>query len=101
MKEKIIKVIFSSIDEVNQHINSNQKIAKDLDTVLMGENSSLDSLDLINIITTVEENIEDYFNTNITLADEASISRDKAPFESVRALAEYIEELLERKKDDA
>ena len=100
MKEKIIKVIFSSIDEVNQHINSNQKIAKDLDTVLMGENSSLDSLDLINIITTVEENIEDYFNTNITLADEASISRDKAPFESVRALAEYIEELLERKEDD-
>ena len=97
MKEKIIKVIFSSIDEVNQHINSNQKIAKDLDTVLMGENSSLDSLDLINIITTVEENIEDYFNTNITLADEASMSRDKAPFESVRALAEYIEELLERK----
>ena len=100
MKEKIIKVIFSSIDEVNQHINSNQKIAKDLDTVLMGENSSLDSLDLINIITTVEENIEDYFNKNITLADEASISRDKAPFESVRALAEYIEELLERKEDD-
>jgi len=66
----------------------------------LGSSSKLDSLGLINIIVAVENNIENEFDTTITLADERAMSQENSPFRTVGSLADYIELLLEEKLND-
>jgi len=93
-KEKITNLLFETIDEFND--TNSYSIIKKLDTVLFGENSSLDSLGLVNLIVAVEEKIEDDFDISLTLADEKAMSERNSPFRSVEAFRDYINNLIEK-----
>ena len=67
---------------------------------MYGESSSIDSIGLINIIVTVEQNIEDDFEKSITLADQKAMSQKQSPFKTVESLAKYIQILIEEKKNE-
>ena len=95
MKKKIINIIYDSIDEVNQQLDAAEQLDKAIDTILFGKNGKLDSLGLINLVITVEQNIEDEFDVSITLADERAMSQENIPFKDVGTLAEYIGILLD------
>jgi acyl carrier protein len=95
MKEEIIEIIFDSIDEVNQQNES--QIPKDIKTKLFGSESDLDSLGLVNLIVSIEENINNKYNASITIADEKAMSQKHSPFRSVDVLAIYILDLLNNK----
>jgi len=95
MKKKIINIIYDSIDEVNQQLDAEEQLDKAIDTILFGGNGKLDSLGLINLVITVEQNIEDEFDVSITLADERAMSQENIPFKDVGTLAEYIGILLD------
>ena len=60
----------------------------------------LDSLGLVNLIVSVEQNIEDEFHVVITIADDRALSQKHSPFRTVESLAEYIEILLKEKLND-
>ena len=94
MKEKILKIIFESINVLNEQLPEGEHVDKSIDTTLFGPGSKLDSLGLINLIVAVEQNIEDEYETEITLADEKAMSQEQSPFETVKSLANYIEILL-------
>ena len=106
MRDKIIKSIYRSIDEINHQFEDvKNKLDKSETTVLYGDNLSsgknkLDSLGLINFIVAVEQNIEDEFNIPITLADERAMSQENSPFKDVISLVEYIEKLINENLDD-
>jgi acyl carrier protein len=55
----------------------------------------LDSLGLVNLITLIEETIEDEFDVTVTLADDKAMSRKTSPFRTLNHLLEYVGELLE------
>ena len=93
-KEKITQVIFRVIDEMNQQLAENLRIEKSTATALLGKSAGLDSLGLVNLIVAVEEEIEEQFGVNITLADERAISQKKSPFKTIGTLVEYITMLL-------
>ena len=93
-KEKITQVIFRVIDEMNQQLAENLRIEKSTATALLGKSAVLDSLGLVNLIVAVEEEIEEQFGVNITLADERAISQKKSPFKTIGTLVEYITMLL-------
>ena len=95
MKKKIINIIYDSIDEVNQQLDAEEQLDKAIDTILFGGNGKLYSLGLINLVITVEQNIEDEFDVSITLADERAMSQENIPFKDVGTLAEYIGILLD------
>lgn len=95
MKEKILQSIYNSIDSLNAQLPSEEHIEKSNSTALFGSGSKLDSLGLINLIVAVEQNIEDEFETSITLADERAMSQNQSPFRTVDSLADYLEMLLE------
>ena len=95
MKKKIINIIYDSIDEVNQQLDAEEQLDKAIDTILFGENGKLDSLGLINLVITVEQNIEDEFDVSIALVDERAMSQENIPFKDVSTLAEYIGILLD------
>ena len=97
MKKKILQLIYNSIDSLNDQLPSEEHIEKSNDTELFGSGSKLDSLGLINIIVAVEINIENEFDTTITLADERAMSQENSPFRTVGSLTDYIEMILEEK----
>jgi len=94
MKNKSLNVVFSSIDEYNDQINDKVTINKSTDTILIGLNSKLDSLGVVNLLVIIEQNIEDEFDVNITIADEKAISQKNSPFRTIGTLADYIDKLL-------
>lgn len=57
--EKIlIEILFKCIDIVNGTLNSNNKIRKDLDEILTGPNSSIESITLVNLLLELEIQVE-------------------------------------------
>lgn len=46
-----------------------KKKDKSIDTILFGRSGKLDSLELVNLIITIEQKIEEKLGTTITIAD--------------------------------
>ena len=97
MDKKILNSLYQVVDEFNALDDNNEKIEKSLDTVLLGKGSKLDSLGIVNFIVGVEQNIEDDFEIEITLADERALSQEESPFSTIKSLANYIELLINEK----
>jgi acyl carrier protein len=91
-KKDIIEIIFNSIEEINQQ--NGTEISKKINTKLFGSDSELDSIGLVNLITLIEENIEELTGNYIPIADERALSLESSPFKTVETLANYIEILL-------
>lgn len=91
---EVLKIIEKSFREV----------ASDSDIILPGEisenmrilggESPFDSMHVVNIIVLIEESILDAFDTDITLANENTMSQSRSPFRTVGTLADYIVETL-------
>ena len=93
-----LELIFASIDELNLDLEENEKIGKTEDTHLFGSGDSLDSLQLINLITIIEQKIEEEKGDYISLADEKAMSLDESPFKTVTTLKDYINSLINDNK---
>ena len=93
-----LELIFASIDELNLDLEENEKISKSEDTHLFGSGNSLDSLQLINLITVIEQKIEEEKGDYICLADEKAMSLDESPFKTVATLKDYINSLINDNK---
>lgn len=94
-EEKIIKAIFSAVDEINQHQAKEAQLEKSVDTVLFDKTGRLDSLEFVSLITAVEQKIQEEFGVAVALADEKAMSQKESPFRSIKTLAEHISLLLE------
>ena len=88
----IINEASSIIDLENDEIN--------FDTTIYGNDSRLDSLGLVNLLVTIEQNIEDEFDASLTLADERAMSQKHSPFRTIGSLADYIDMLLKEELND-
>ena len=92
-KEKVNEIIFKCVDETN--IEDGTNISKDLNTILMGSESEIDSLGLVSLIVEIEEAINEEFDVSLTLADEKAMSQRISPFKTLDTLSNYIISLLE------
>ena len=66
----------------------------------MGRGSVLDSLGIVNFLISIEQELEDEFDLTITIADEKAMSKKNSPFKTIASLANYIEELLDKEKNE-
>ena len=98
--EKVIKLIFDVIDEVNEQFPKGRQLKKSVDTVLFGNSGELDSLGLVNFIIATEQKIEEELDVTISLTDERAMSQKNSPFKTVGTLADYITLLLEEEKNE-
>jgi acyl carrier protein len=95
--ERVVKAIFSAIDEVNQQLPREQRLEKSIHTVLLDESGKLDSLGLINLIVATEQNIEEEFGIAVSLIDEEVLSRQDGPFRNVSTLLCHVARILGEK----
>lgn len=93
-KNKIIEIIYSTIDEVNSELPSEKKIQKSLNAVLYGGSNNLDSLDLVDFIVLIEQKIEDELKVTIDLTDDRAMSQKQSPFRTIGSLVDYINEII-------
>lgn len=92
--ERIIKAVFAAVDELNEQLSKGAQIDKSLDAALYGMSGKLESLDFVTLIMEVEEKINAEFGTDITIADENLLSKQKSPFSTLGTLIDYLQELL-------
>ena len=93
-KEKIEKLIFIAVEEINSQLPAERQLDRSMETTLFGNNGQLDSLGLVNLVVIIEQNIEDEFDRSITIADEKAMSQKRSPFRTIRTLVDYIDMLL-------
>lgn len=93
---KIEATIFKVIDEVNNILSKDQILEKSRETVLLGHNSKLDSIGLINFIISLEQKIEEDFNTKVSLMTDLHEEKGTTNLANVGSLIEQINTLLKR-----
>jgi hypothetical protein len=94
--EKILEAIYIALDEVNMMLPSIERIEKSKNIVLIGPIAVVDSLQLMNLIVGIEQQIEIIFDSSIILTDEKAMNHSPNPFTSISTLVEYISLELEK-----
>ncbi len=92
--ERITKAVFAAVDELNEQMPKGAQVEKNLDAPLYGTSGKLESLDFVTLIMEVEEKINVEFGTDVTIADENLLSKQKSPFSTLGTLIDYLQELL-------
>lgn len=90
----VVEAINSAVDDLNEVLDPEERLAKSPDVALIGKDARVDSLGLVNLIVLVEEKIQQRFGVGITLVDERAMSQSKSPFRTLGSLAEFVEEQL-------
>ncbi|WP_017444754.1 hypothetical protein [Gayadomonas joobiniege] len=88
-EQQITDVIYSVIDQMNE-LRDQNLIDKGLQTPLIGQRSQLDSVDLVNLLLGVEEQLEDEFDISFVVANEKALSLKNSPFRTVKTLTDYL-----------
>ena len=97
MNERVLHAMFKAMDEVNQMLPKEQRLEKSVDTVILGNQGTLDSLGLVNLIVAIEQKIEEEFGVTIIMTDEKIILEDDRPVKTIGTLAEDIGLILAEK----
>ena len=91
-RDQAVAAIYEAIDELNPQLDG-ITLERSEDTILFGEGAALDSLNLVNLVMMVEQNIMMETGEEVLLASEAAMSRKRSPYRSVKALADYASEV--------
>ncbi len=97
MNKQLRNIIIDQLLEIKEEY----KDLKDQKEIpIYGSNGLLDSLDLVNLIVALEDEICSKFNVSITLANEKAFSQKSSPFLSVNSLNDYIDLILGSEIDE-
>jgi acyl carrier protein len=100
MLQKIEKIIFESINDLNETLSNKIDITDKKNIFIYGDNGVIDSIGLISLIVDIEYKIEEIFHLSITLANEKSISQKNSPFKTICTLSKYIKNLILEAKNE-
>jgi hypothetical protein len=87
-------VIFPAVDEINAILPPDRRLVKSSMTVLMGPDSRLDSVQLTDLILTVEDILAALVETPVVLIDDAAMARETSPFLTLATLESYLQEKI-------
>jgi hypothetical protein len=93
--DRILTIIAAAVDEINRTREEKIPTSDLLDLCLYGDAGVFESMHLVSFLSLVEENLEDEFGVEVSLASEKAVSRRVSPFSSVRRLVGFIEEELQ------
>jgi len=94
-KQQASDLVLESLVVLNLEKKEGSKITVATDTVLLGTGTELDSLDLIFVITNIEDRLYDLADQEIQLAAETNVFDGDHPFRTVETLGDHIVTLME------
>jgi acyl carrier protein len=86
-------IVFEAIDELNEQLPRERRLAKDAGTPLAGADGHLDSLGVVNLIAVLEQKLEERFGTTVNLIDRGLLE-DSEPLRSVGTLIDFLRPAL-------
>lgn len=109
-RDEAKKVVFDAIDEMNKLRGKTKKrswnaeqgwhtiitdplIEKRNDLILVGKGSELQSIDLVELAASVEEQLE-LRGYKVSITDDKAFSMSKSPFRTVGSVIEIVEQLV-------
>ncbi|MAV39347.1 MAG: hypothetical protein CML12_02040 [Puniceicoccaceae bacterium] len=98
-RQNLLELVQTVLRELGEDLGKEAFLQTDESTPLFGSRSSLDSMNLVNVITDIEERLSDDYNIHITLANASAMSRTRSPFRRIGTCVDYIMELIETTKD--
>jgi len=91
-KNQITEIVTNTIKDYLE--TQNIRIEINSNSALIGDNSLLDSMGLVNVIIDIESQFLDK-DIEISLISEKAMSRKNSPFRTVSSLANFIHEKIE------
>jgi len=92
--EAQFSTIYRAVDWINGELPADRQLTKTPETRLLGPQSVVDSLALVNLLIAVEREVEDMFGISLTLANERALSMNESPFRTIQSLADYVGVLI-------
>jgi hypothetical protein len=89
-RQDVLAAVYSAIDAVNGLRPADQQLPKAPDLVLMGTESTLDSLAFTTLILAVERNVEDLTGTSLDLFGSSATESGLTQLKRVDSLVELI-----------
>ncbi len=89
-KQRVQHVLYAAIDELNESLPVEGRVAKSPATVLFGEASALDSLALVNLIVSIEQKLLETFAASLGLAESLMQDPHGGLPETVDGLSDHI-----------
>lgn len=99
-RHTVLALLQTVLKELGEDLGKDTLLQTDERTPLFGSRSDLDSMNLVNIITEIEERLSDDYDINITLANASAMSRTRSPFLRVGSCVDYIMELIEKENNE-
>ena len=99
-KDDLIELMIGLAVDALEEEGVEEFIQVNRDSPLLGSEAILNSMDLVALITGVESMLEEEHQIDVTLVSEDAFSRQRSPFRTIDALADYILELSGAPADD-
>src|SRR5580765_4121743 len=90
-REQALRLVYETIDVVNQQLPAARRLRKGPDTVIVGVAGSLDSLGIVNFIVTLEEKAGELLGIPVQLLDDTMLVETESPFRTVETLTSFLE----------
>ncbi len=90
MKDEIVKIIFESLEEINEDLEYESLNNLSESTEIYGGDEGIDSLSLVRFVTDVEMKVNDKFDSSVLLASEKAMSMRNSPYRNVGNFVEFV-----------
>ena len=100
-KDDLIELMIGLAVDALEEEGVEEPVQVNRDSPLLGSEAILNSMGLVTLITGVESILEEEHQVAVTLVSEDAFSRQRSPFRTIDALADYILELSGAPADDA
>ena len=94
MRDQVLALVKAAVDEINEELDQDRLRNVTEETPLFGDEEGIDSLSLVVLIASLEQEVEEAFGLPVELADEKAMSRHRSPYRTVGALTDFILEQL-------
>lgn len=90
-RNQIHTLVTSCIENLlNQKRERSSSVSISELTSLIGSESVLDSLDLVELTLELEEKVKEKFKISLNLTNDNAMSQKNSPFQTVKSLTDYI-----------
>jgi acyl carrier protein len=93
-EDKSIKMIIEALNDLIDEDTEDEKkltiLNANSDTRLFGSNGILDSMDVVILLSDLEERLDEEYDVAISLANDSIMSKARSPFRTVKSLSKYV-----------
>ena len=90
---QILQAIMAAVEDLNMGLPNDAQVSGDLDEPLLGESGNLSSLDTVNFLAIVEDNLNAKMPEPIGLIERLMEDAGDNPPATIRKLAQYVRTL--------